>query len=82
VHWSQHLRDYWAGVEDGRDPAYRIAALANGPGEWLSAIAEGIGVSLCPASIASYYERDDLAYLRVSGLETNPVGLAWRQDHL
>lgn len=82
LYWSQHLRDYWAGAQDGRDAAYRVTALANGPGEWLSAISAGSGMSLCPASIASYYTRDDLAYVRVDGLATNAVGLVWRHDQL
>ena len=82
LHWSQHLRDYWAGVEDGRDAAYRVTVLATSPGEWLSALADGSGISLCPASIASYYLRDDLRYLRVGRLAANAVGLAWRQDQL
>jgi DNA-binding transcriptional LysR family regulator len=82
VHWTQHLRDYWAGVADGRDASYRVTTLANSPGEWLSAIAEGRGISLAPASIASYYARDDLSYVRVCGLVKNAVGLAWRQDQL
>lgn len=82
LHWSQHLRDYWAGVEDGRDAAYRVTVLASSPGEWLSAIAEGSGISLCPASIASYYMQEDRSYVRVGGLTTNPVGLAWRRDRL
>jgi DNA-binding transcriptional LysR family regulator len=82
LHWSQQLRDYWAGVGDGVDASYRVAALANSPGEWLTAIAEGIGVSLCPASIANYYTRDDLAYVRVGGLAPSSVGLAWRNDQV
>lgn len=82
LHWSQHLRDYWAGVEDGRDAAYRVTVLAASTGEWLSAIADGSGISLCPASIASYYTRDDLRYVRVGRLASDAVGLAWRQDQL
>jgi DNA-binding transcriptional LysR family regulator len=80
LHWSQRLRDYWAGVEDGLDASYRVTALANNPGEWLSAIGYGSGISLCPASIASYYARADVSCVRVAGLATNAVGLAWRQD--
>jgi DNA-binding transcriptional LysR family regulator len=82
VHWSQQLRDYWAGVEDGLDASYRVTALANSPGEWLSAIADGIGVSLCPASMANYYTRHDLSYVRVAGLAPSSVGLAWRHAQL
>ena len=82
LHWSKHVRDYWAGAHDGRDKAYRVTALANGPGEWLSAISAARGISLCPASIASYYARDDMSYVRVEGLATNALGLVWRQDQL
>ena len=28
---SQRLRDYWAGVDDGADPSYRVSALADAP---------------------------------------------------
>ena len=80
VHWPQRVRDYWAGVDDGGDTAYEFPLLADNPGEWLNAIAEGRGVSLCPASIASYYRRDDLSYVWVADLAPNPVGLAWRHD--
>ena len=59
-----------------------MTALANGPGEWLSAISAARGISLCPASIASYYARDDMSYVRVEGLATNALGLVWRQDQL
>jgi DNA-binding transcriptional LysR family regulator len=82
LHWSQNLRDYWAGVEDGLDASYRVTALANSPGEWLSAIGDGSGISLCPASVGSYYTRNDVSCVRVGGLTPNAVGLAWRQDQL
>jgi DNA-binding transcriptional LysR family regulator len=81
LHWPQRVRDYWAGVDDGADPAYAVSVLAGGPGEWLSAVGEGRGVSLCPASIANYYRRDDLAFLPVAGLAPNTIGLAWRRDN-
>jgi DNA-binding transcriptional LysR family regulator len=81
AHWPRRIRDYWAGVDDGADPAYDVSVLANGPGEWLNSLAEGRGVSLCPASIAGYYKRRDLAYLPVAGIAPNEIGLAWRRDH-
>ena len=80
IHWPQRLRDYWAGVDDGADPCYEVSELADGPGAWLSALGEGRGVSLCPASIAGYYRRADLAYLTVRDLACNWIGLAWRRD--
>ncbi|MBV9424189.1 MAG: LysR family transcriptional regulator [Solirubrobacterales bacterium] len=76
--WSRALRDYWAGVDDGADPSYGVAVAAPGPGEWLAALAEGQGVSLCPGSIAGYYQRQDVAYVRVEDLRPCTVGLAWR----
>ena len=82
LHCPQHLRDYWAGVEDGRDAAYRVTVLGENSGELLNAIAEGRGISLCPASLRSYYTRDDLRYVRIGGLASGAVGLAWRQAQL
>lgn len=76
--WSSSLRDYWAGVDDGADPSYSVAVAARGPGEWLAALAGGQGVSLCPRSIAGYYRRDDVAYVRVEDVRPCTVGLAWR----
>lgn len=80
LHWPQRVRDYWAGAADGLDRAYRVAVLADGPGEWLRALGEGLGVCLCPASIATYYTRNDVAYLPVGGLDENAIGLGWRSD--
>jgi DNA-binding transcriptional LysR family regulator len=74
------VRDHWAGVDAGADPAYQLSILASGPGEWLNAIADGRGVSLCPASIATYYQRSDLMYLAIEGSAPSEVGLAWRVD--
>ena len=76
--WAPALRDYWAGVDDGADASYRVAVAAPGPGEWLAALAEGQGVSLCPRSISGYYQRQDIAYVRVEDLRPCTVGLAWR----
>lgn len=80
IHWPQRLRDYWAGVADGADPSYEVSVLADGPGDWLSGLREGRGVSLSPASIADYYRRADLAYANVRDLAPSTVGLAWRRD--
>ena len=76
--WSRALRDYWAGVDDGADPNYSVAVAARGQGEWLGALAEGHGVSLCPRSIAGYYRRQDVAYVPVEDVRPCEVGLAWR----
>ena len=76
--WAPALRDYWAGVDDGADPSYTVAVAARGPGEWLAALAEGQGISLCPSSIAGYYQRQDIAYVRAEDVPPCTVGLAWR----
>jgi DNA-binding transcriptional LysR family regulator len=80
THWPQRVRDYWAGVDDGADPAYEVSVLADGPGTWLAAVGDGRGVSLCPASIAGYYRRADLAYVTVANVAPNSVGIVWRRD--
>ena len=76
--WPRRLRDYWAGVDDGADPGYTVAVAASGPGEWLDALAEAKGVSLCPRSIAGYYRKQDVIYVPVADLGPCAVGLAWR----
>jgi DNA-binding transcriptional LysR family regulator len=80
AHWPQTLRDYWAGAGEGTHPGYVVAVAARGPGEWLSALAEGKGICLCPRSIAGYYRRDDLAYVQVEDLRPCATGLAWRRE--
>jgi DNA-binding transcriptional LysR family regulator len=60
---------------------YPVSIVAGGAGEWLGAIADGRGWSLCPESIAGYYHRDGLAFVRVDGLSHGAIGLAWRRDY-
>jgi DNA-binding transcriptional LysR family regulator len=79
--WPQRIRDYWAGVDDGADATYAVAIVTHGLGEWLAALADGKGWSLCPRSIAAYYERDGLVFGPVEGLGHGTIGLAWRSDH-
>jgi DNA-binding transcriptional LysR family regulator len=78
--WPRRVRDYWAGADDGMDPSYEVSVVASGPGEWLDALGAGKGVSLCPASIAGYYRREDLAYVPVERLGPSTIGVAWRVD--
>jgi DNA-binding transcriptional LysR family regulator len=78
--WPKRLRDHWAGVDDGADPGYQVGAVVNGLGDWLGALADRRGVSLCPASIAGYYERADLAFAPIAGVGHSTIGLAWRLD--
>jgi DNA-binding transcriptional LysR family regulator len=78
--WPKRVRDHWAGVDDGVGSDYTIGAVANDLGEWLTALGQGRGVSLCPASIASYYERDDVSFAAIDGITDSTIGLAWRLD--
>ncbi|HEV3046046.1 MAG TPA: LysR family transcriptional regulator [Solirubrobacteraceae bacterium] len=78
--WPRRLRDHWAGVDDGAPAGYAIGALAGGLGEWLAALGEGRGVSLCPASIVSFYAREDLSFVPVVDLAESTIGLCWRLD--
>ena len=79
--WPQRIRDYWAGVDDGADATYAVSTVTHGLGQWLGALADGKGWSLCPGSIAAYYERDGLAFEPVEELGHGKIGLAWRSDH-
>lgn len=79
--WPPRLRDYWAGVNDGANPAYEVGAVVNGPEEWLNAVAAGRGVSLCPASVAGYFQRDDLTFVAIEDLALCRIGLAWRRGY-
>ena len=45
--------------------------------EKLEHVAAGRGVSIIPLSVASYYQRPDVAVVPVSELATNKVSLAW-----
>ncbi len=45
--------------------------------EKLEHVAAGRGVSIIPLSVASYYQRPDVAVVPVSELATNKVALAW-----
>lgn len=76
--WPPRVRDYWAGVDDGASRGYKVAVVATGPGEWLDGLAEGRGVSLCPASLAGYYQREDLAFVAANELPPAAIGLAWQ----
>ncbi|MGW1195693.1 LysR family transcriptional regulator [Streptomyces sp. NPDC002536] len=70
-------RDHWlaAGERDGRP--VRIGAVTDQPDEWLSAIANGYGIALAPASAARFYARPGIVYRPVSGIGPSRVGVAW-----
>ena len=52
-------------------PAYRSVE------EKLEHIAAGRGISILPLSVATYYQRPDIAVVPVHDLTTNKVALAW-----
>jgi DNA-binding transcriptional LysR family regulator len=70
-------RDYWMGADERHDHPGRIGAIATNPEEWLTAIANGYGISLAPASAARYYHRPGVTYRPVTGVGPSQVGVAW-----
>ena len=70
-------RDYWTGADERRDHQARVGAIATNPDEWLTAIANGYGISLAPASAARYYRHPGVIYRPVSGIASSSVGVAW-----
>lgn len=73
-------RDHWLAVSerDGRD--VRIGAVTEHPDEFLSAIANGYGIALVPASTARFFARPGVVYVPVSGVSDSEVGVAWLPD--
>lgn len=69
-------RDYWLGVDE-REGEPRIGAVTDQPDEWLSAIANGYGVALAPASAARFYARPGVTYRPVTGISPTTVAVAW-----
>lgn len=70
-------RDHWLGTadRDGREP--RVGAVTEQPDDWLSAIANGLGVALAPASAARFYARPGVVYRPVDGVAPSRVAVAW-----
>ncbi|MDI3385142.1 LysR family transcriptional regulator [Streptomyces sp. B-S-A8] len=72
------FRDYWLAVEARpADRPVRIGAVTDQPDEWLSAIANGYGIALAPASAARFYARPGVTYVPVDGVAPTSVGVAW-----
>ncbi|RFU87693.1 LysR family transcriptional regulator [Streptomyces triticagri] len=70
-------RDFWlaADLRDGRP--VRIGAVTEHPDDWLSAIANGYGLALAPASAARFYARPGITYRPVTGVGPSRVAIAW-----
>ncbi|MDQ8705446.1 LysR family transcriptional regulator [Streptomyces sp. LHD-70] len=70
--------DYWLAAEARpADRPAKIGAVTDQPDEWLSAIANGYGIALAPASAARFYARPGVTYVPVDGVAPTSVGVAW-----
>lgn len=70
-------RDYWMGNDEREGHPARIGAIARNTDEWLTAIANGYGVSLTPAASARFYPRPGVTYRPLTGVSPSQVGVAW-----
>ncbi|MEV8592813.1 LysR family transcriptional regulator [Streptomyces sp. NPDC052012] len=70
-------RDHWLATDERDGHPVRIGAVTDQPDEWLSAIANGYGIALAPASAARFYARPGITYRPVSGVSPSRVGIAW-----
>lgn len=70
-------RDYWLGTAERGGSPPRVGAVADQPDEWLSAIAQGRGIALAPASAARYYARPGVVYRPLTGVAPSEVAVAW-----
>ncbi|KUJ68740.1 LysR family transcriptional regulator [Streptomyces albus subsp. albus] len=70
-------REYWLATDEREGRPARIGAVTDQPDDWLSAIANGYGIALAPASAARYYARPGIVYRPVSGIGPSRVGVAW-----
>ncbi|WP_405474977.1 LysR family transcriptional regulator [Streptomyces sp. NBC_00009] len=73
-------REYWLASDERQGHPVRIGTIAHNPDEWLTAIANGYGVSLTPEATARFYQRPDVTYRPVCGVSPSQVGVAWAPD--
>jgi hypothetical protein len=57
-------RDYWLAIDARRGHPVRIGAVIEHRDDWLSAIANGYGIGLAPASATRFYARPGVVYAR------------------
>ncbi|MFB7915514.1 LysR family transcriptional regulator [Streptomyces sp. NPDC056061] len=74
-------RDHWLADDEREGHPVRVGAVTDQPDDWLSAIANGYGVALAPASAARFYARPGVTYRPVGGVSPSRVGVAWAPDH-
>ena len=70
-------RDHWLATDEREGRAPRIGAVTDQPDDWLSAIANGYGIALAPASAARFYARPGVTYRPVTGVGPSRVAVAW-----
>lgn len=70
-------RDFWIGADARPAKTAVIGAIARNTDEWLTAIANGFGVSFTPESSARYYPRPGVRYRPVRGIGPSRVAVAW-----
>lgn len=70
-------RELWLASDERAGRPVRIGAVTDQPDDWLSAIANGYGVALAPASAARFYARPGVVYRPVDGVSPSRVGVAW-----
>ena len=72
-------REWWLATGEREGHPVRIGAVTETgqPDDWLTAIANGLGVALAPESGARYYARPGVVYRPVTGVSPSEVGVAW-----
>ncbi|CAL9564494.1 LysR family transcriptional regulator [Streptomyces sp. enrichment culture] len=70
-------RDHWLATDEREGHPVRIGAVTDRPDDWLSAIANGYGIALAPASAARFYARPGITYRPVTGVGPSRVAVAW-----
>ncbi|HZF87791.1 LysR family transcriptional regulator [Streptomyces sp.] len=73
-------RDRWLATDERDGHPVRVGAVVDQPDDWLSAIANGYGVALAPASAARFYARPGITYRPVSDVSPSQVGVAWARS--
>ena len=70
-------RDHWLATDEREGRPVRIGAVTEQPDDWLSAIANGDGIALAPASAARFYARPGVVYRPLTGVRPCQVAVAW-----
>ncbi|MFE3190725.1 LysR family transcriptional regulator [Nocardia sp. NPDC059240] len=71
-------RDFWLATDERAGHPVRIGAITDRTDDWLSAVANGYGIALAPASAARFFARPGIVYRPVTGVSPTRVGVVWR----